>query len=154
MCGAPPCPGLGPCGIGQLHPVHPCFIAQLLCAVLLRSHDCNRLRTPGKHHLIIHHHLCRESQIPAADLSKNSSNKYQGDFGSYRQRTLPRRLCGQDSPSSALRELHYESPGLVLAACHFHAASKKSFPKSFLRDSLAQTCWMKRGVMGVQCSCL
>ena len=96
------------CGIGQLHPVHPCFTAQLLCAVLLRSQDRNRLRTPGKHHLIIHHHLCRESQIPAADLSKNSSNKYQGDFGSYRQRTLPRRLCGQDSPSSALRELHYE----------------------------------------------
>ena len=56
VCGAPPCPGLGPCGIGQLHPVHPCFIAQLLCAVLLRSQDRNRLRTPGKHHLIIHHH--------------------------------------------------------------------------------------------------
>ena len=44
------------CGIGQLHPVHPCFTAQLLCAVLLRSQDRNRLRTPGKHHLIIHHH--------------------------------------------------------------------------------------------------
>ena len=107
VCGAPPCPGLGPCGIGQLHPVHPCFTAQLLCAVLLRSQDRNRLRTPGKHHLIIHHHLCRESRIPAADLSKNSSNKYQGDFGSYRQRTLPRRLCGQDSPSSALRDLSH-----------------------------------------------
>ena len=40
------------CGIGQLHPVHPCFTAQLLCAVLLRSQDRNRLRTPGKHHLI------------------------------------------------------------------------------------------------------
>ena len=95
------------CGIGQLHPVHPCFTAQLLCAVLLRSQDRNRLRTPGKHHLIIHHHLCRESQIPAADLSKNSSNKYQGDFGSYRQRTLPRRLCAQDSPSNALRDLSH-----------------------------------------------
>ena len=84
VCGAPPCPGLGPCGIGQLHPVHPCFTAQLLCAVLLRSQDRNRLRTPGKHHLIIHHHLCRESQIPAADLSKNSSNKYQGIWRSNR----------------------------------------------------------------------
>ena len=50
------------CGIGQLHPVHPCFTAQLLCAVLLRSQDRNRLRTPRAHHLIIHHHLCRKSK--------------------------------------------------------------------------------------------
>ena len=97
MCGAPLCPGLGLCGIGQLHPVHPCFIAQLLCAVLLRSQDRNRLRTPGKHHFIIHHHLCCESQILAADLSKNSSNKYQGHFDSYWLRRLPRRLCGHAS---------------------------------------------------------
>ena len=43
---------------------------------------------------------------------------------------------------------------LFLAACHFHAATKKSFPRFLLRDSLAQTCWIKRGVTGVTGSCL
>ena len=43
---------------------------------------------------------------------------------------------------------------LFLAACHFHAATKKSFPRFLLRDSLAQTCWIKRGVTGVRGSCL
>ena len=52
---------------------------------------------PDKYHLIIHHHLCHESQIAAADLSENSSKKYQSHFGSYRQRTVPRRLCGHAS---------------------------------------------------------
>ena len=35
---------------------------------------------------------------------------------------------------------------LFLAGCHFHQCLKVKFPKSFLRDSLAQTCWAKRGV--------
>ena len=35
---------------------------------------------------------------------------------------------------------------LFLAGCHFHQSMKTKFPKSFLRDSLAQTCWVKRGV--------
>ena len=35
---------------------------------------------------------------------------------------------------------------LFLAGCHFHQRLKASFPKSFLRDSLAQTCWLARGV--------
>ena len=35
---------------------------------------------------------------------------------------------------------------LFLTGCHFHQSMKIRFPKFFLRDSLAQTCWMKRGV--------
>jgi len=35
---------------------------------------------------------------------------------------------------------------LFLAACHFHQCLKASFPKFYLKDSLAQTCWMERGV--------
>ena len=60
---------------------------------------------PVKYHLIIHHHLCHESQIAAADLSENSSKKYQSHFGSCRQRTVPRRLCGHAStlPERAVR---------------------------------------------------
>ena len=43
---------------------------------------------------------------------------------------------------------------LFLPPVIFMLQVKKYFPRFFLRDSLAQTCWMKRGVMGVQCSCL
>ena len=35
---------------------------------------------------------------------------------------------------------------LFLAACYFHAATKRCFPRFLLKDSLAQMCWMKRGV--------
>ena len=35
---------------------------------------------------------------------------------------------------------------LWLAGCHFHRQLKARFPKFFLRDSLAQTCWLERGV--------
>ena len=35
---------------------------------------------------------------------------------------------------------------LFLAGCHFHHNLKAKLPKFCLRDSLAQTCWMKRGV--------
>ena len=35
---------------------------------------------------------------------------------------------------------------LFLAGCHFHQSMKTKFPKFALRDSLAQTCWMERGV--------
>jgi len=35
---------------------------------------------------------------------------------------------------------------LFLAGCHFHQCLKASLPKFFLRDSLAQTCWIKRKV--------
>ena len=34
---------------------------------------------------------------------------------------------------------------LFLAGCHFHQSLKARFPKFYLRDSLAQTCWWKRG---------
>ena len=43
---------------------------------------------------------------------------------------------------------------LFLAACHLHAATKKSFPRFLLKDSLAQLCWVKRGVTRVTGSCL
>ena len=50
----------------------------------------------------------------------------------------------------SLREL-YENcttsrQDLFLAACHFHGATKKSFPKLSFKESLAQLCWVKRGV--------
>ena len=35
---------------------------------------------------------------------------------------------------------------LFLAGCYFHQCLKVSFPKFFLRDSLAQICWCKRQV--------
>ena len=35
---------------------------------------------------------------------------------------------------------------LFIAACHFHQCLKTSLPKFRLTDSLAQTCWIKRGV--------
>ena len=35
---------------------------------------------------------------------------------------------------------------LWLAGVHFHLQLKRQFPKFYLRDSLAQTCWIKRGV--------
>ena len=35
---------------------------------------------------------------------------------------------------------------LFLAGCHFHHALKQQFPNFFIRDSLAQTCWLHRGV--------
>jgi hypothetical protein len=35
---------------------------------------------------------------------------------------------------------------LFLAGCYFHRLLKVTFPKSFLRDSLAQTCWTERKV--------
>ena len=35
---------------------------------------------------------------------------------------------------------------LFLAGCHFHQRLKSSFPKYYLKDSLAQLCWIKRGV--------
>ena len=35
---------------------------------------------------------------------------------------------------------------LFLAACHFHQSLKASFPRFYIHDSLAQTCWMKRCV--------
>ena len=35
---------------------------------------------------------------------------------------------------------------LFLAGCHFHQCLKASCPKFLLRDSLAQTCWIKRNV--------
>ena len=35
---------------------------------------------------------------------------------------------------------------LFLARCHFHQRLKTSFPKYHLKDSLAQLCWMERGV--------
>ena len=37
---------------------------------------------------------------------------------------------------------------LFIAACHFHQCLKTSLPKFKLNDSLAQTCWIKRGVTG------
>ena len=35
---------------------------------------------------------------------------------------------------------------LFLAACHFHKCLKALFPKYYLRDSLAQLCWMERNI--------
>ena len=35
---------------------------------------------------------------------------------------------------------------LFLAGCHFHYSMKDRLPKFFLCDSLAQTCWVERGV--------
>ena len=35
---------------------------------------------------------------------------------------------------------------LWLAGVHFHLQLKRQFPKFYLRDSLAQTCWIGRGV--------
>ena len=43
---------------------------------------------------------------------------------------------------------------LFLDGCHFHAANKKSFPRFYMKDSLAQLCWLKRGVNGDTGSCL
>jgi len=52
--------------------------------------------------------------------------------------------------TSALPELYpvcrRSQDDLLLAGCHFHHSLKARFPKFYLRDSLAQTCWMKRGV--------
>ena len=41
-----------------------------------------------------------------------------------------------------------DQDNLFLAGCHYHQRLKASFPKFFLNDSLAQTCWMERGVAG------
>ena len=35
---------------------------------------------------------------------------------------------------------------LYVAACHYHRQLKKTFPKFRLGDSLAQLCWLERGV--------
>ena len=49
-----------------------------------------------------------------------------------------------------LPELYSECRGtqddLFLAGCHLHQCLKASCPKFFLKDSLAQTCWLKRKV--------
>ena len=41
---------------------------------------------------------------------------------------------------------HKKQDDLFLAACHFHKCLKASFPKYYLRDSLAQLCWMERNI--------
>ena len=52
----------------------------------------------------------------------------------------------EDTLSKLYSECSRTQDDLFLAGCHFHQCLKPSFPKFVLRDSLAQTCWIKRQV--------
>ena len=52
----------------------------------------------------------------------------------------------EDTLSKLYSECSRTQVDLFLAGCHFHQCLKPSFPKFFLRDSLAQTRWIKRQV--------
>ena len=52
--------------------------------------------------------------------------------------------------SKALPDLYTQcttsETDLFLAACHFQGILKQTFPKFTLKDALAQTCWLERGI--------